>query len=165
MAITTAGRSMTLAVGLAAPMIVYGIVFNVALGLAARLAPALQVFFIAQPLNLTLGLAIFANGIGRDADRVRRRHGRVAARGVGSDRMADKDQKTHDPSAKRLEDARKKGDTPTAPEMRHGGDLCGDARGAGRRGRARLFSAGHDADAGYGAVPTISSSIPTERRA
>ena len=33
--------------------------------------------------------------------------------------MADKDQKTHDPSEKRLADARKKGDTPSAPEMRH----------------------------------------------
>ena len=33
--------------------------------------------------------------------------------------MADKDQKTHDPTAKRLSDAREKGDTPTAPEMRH----------------------------------------------
>jgi len=60
LAVRTAGRSLTLAVSLAAPMIVYGIVFNVALGLAARLAPAMQVFFIAQPLNLTLGLALFA---------------------------------------------------------------------------------------------------------
>jgi flagellar biosynthetic protein FlhB len=33
--------------------------------------------------------------------------------------MADKDQKTHDPSAKRLDDARRKGDVPGAPEMRH----------------------------------------------
>ncbi len=33
--------------------------------------------------------------------------------------MADKDQKTHDPSAKRLDDARRKGDVPSAPEMRH----------------------------------------------
>lgn len=33
--------------------------------------------------------------------------------------MADKDQKTHAPSSKRIDDARKKGDTPTAPEMRH----------------------------------------------
>jgi len=60
LAVRTAGRSLTLAVSLAAPMIVYGIVFNVALGLAARLAPAMQVFFVAQPLNLTLGLALFA---------------------------------------------------------------------------------------------------------
>ena len=33
--------------------------------------------------------------------------------------MADKDQKTHDPTEKRLADARRKGDTPSAPEMRH----------------------------------------------
>lgn len=33
--------------------------------------------------------------------------------------MAENDQKTHDPSGKRLDDARAKGDTPTAPEMRH----------------------------------------------
>ena len=45
---------------LAAPLIVFGIVFNVALGLASRLTPAIQVFFIAQPLNLMLGIGLFA---------------------------------------------------------------------------------------------------------
>jgi flagellar biosynthetic protein FliR len=60
LAIRTATRSLTLGVSLAAPMIVYGIVFNVALGLSARLAPAIQIFFIAQPLNLLFGLALFA---------------------------------------------------------------------------------------------------------
>jgi flagellar biosynthetic protein FliR len=39
-------------------------VFNIALGLAARLAPAIQVFFIAQPLNLMLGLSLFATLLG-----------------------------------------------------------------------------------------------------
>lgn len=33
--------------------------------------------------------------------------------------MADNDQKTQEPSAKRLEDARKRGDVPSAPELRH----------------------------------------------
>lgn len=33
--------------------------------------------------------------------------------------MADKDQKTHDPTSKRIEDARRKGDAPQAPEARH----------------------------------------------
>jgi len=33
--------------------------------------------------------------------------------------MADKDGRTHAPTPKRIEDARKKGDVPTAPEMRH----------------------------------------------
>jgi flagellar biosynthetic protein FliR len=64
LAVETAGRSLTLAVGLAAPMIVYGIVFNVALGLAARLAPAIQVFFVAQPINLILGLFLTATLLG-----------------------------------------------------------------------------------------------------
>ncbi|RZM08111.1 MAG: flagellar biosynthesis protein FlhB, partial [Sphingomonas sp.] len=32
---------------------------------------------------------------------------------------ADKDQKTHDPTEKRLSDARKKGDVAQAPELRH----------------------------------------------
>ena len=64
LAVTVATRSMALGVSLAAPLIVYGIVFNVALGLSARLAPAIQVFFIAQPLNLLLGIALFATVLG-----------------------------------------------------------------------------------------------------
>src|SRR3569623_1939370 len=58
LAIRTTTQSMALGVSLAAPLLVYGIVFNVALGLMARLAPSIQVFFIVQPLNLLLGLAI-----------------------------------------------------------------------------------------------------------
>jgi flagellar biosynthesis protein FliR len=50
--------AMALGLSLAAPLLVYGIVFNTALGLAARLAPQLQIFFIGQPLNILLGLAI-----------------------------------------------------------------------------------------------------------
>jgi flagellar biosynthetic protein FliR len=55
---------MALAVSLAAPLLVNGIVFNVALGFSARLAPTIQVFFIAQPLNLLLGLALFGTVAG-----------------------------------------------------------------------------------------------------
>ena len=64
LAIVTTGRSMELGFSLAAPLVVYGIVFNVALGLAARLAPTIQVFFIAQPLNILLGLSLFAAILG-----------------------------------------------------------------------------------------------------
>jgi flagellar biosynthetic protein FliR len=64
LAIRTVTHSMALAVSLAAPLIVYGIVFNAALGLMARLAPAIQVFFIAQPLNLLLGIALLATVFG-----------------------------------------------------------------------------------------------------
>lgn len=64
LAVGVTGRAMALTLSLAAPLIVYGIVFNVALGLTARMAPAIQVFFIAQPLNLLIGLGIFAATIG-----------------------------------------------------------------------------------------------------
>lgn len=64
LALTVVARATELGVSLAAPLIVYGIVFNVALGLSARLAPAIQVFFVAQPLNLLLGLALFATMLG-----------------------------------------------------------------------------------------------------
>ncbi len=60
----TVGKAMLLAVSLAAPFLLYGIVFNVGVGLAARLAPTLQVFFIVQPLNLLLGLALLAATVG-----------------------------------------------------------------------------------------------------
>ena len=64
LAVRVAGDAMTLGVSLAAPLIVYGIVFNVALGLAVRVAPSIQLFFIAQPLNLLLGLGIVASTAG-----------------------------------------------------------------------------------------------------
>lgn len=64
LAVEVTGQSMALALSLAAPLLVYGIVFNVALGLTARMAPAIQVFFIAQPLNIMLGIALFAIVIG-----------------------------------------------------------------------------------------------------
>ncbi|KTF70608.1 flagellar biosynthetic protein FliR [Sphingomonas sp. HT-1] len=64
LAVQAIERSMTLGISLAAPFLVYGIVFNVALGLAARVAPAIQVFFIAQPLNLLLGIALTITTIG-----------------------------------------------------------------------------------------------------
>ncbi len=58
LAVDAMAGSFALGLQLAAPFLVYGIVFNVGLGLMARLAPTLQVFFIAQPLNLLLGFAL-----------------------------------------------------------------------------------------------------------
>ena len=58
--------SQTFALGLqlAAPVMVFAIVFNVALGLVARIMPQFQVFFAATPLTLLLGLSVFALGLG-----------------------------------------------------------------------------------------------------
>jgi flagellar biosynthetic protein FliR len=64
LAVQVTSDSMRLALSLSAPLIVYGILFNVALGLAARVAPSIQIFFIAQPLNLLLGVALFASVVG-----------------------------------------------------------------------------------------------------
>lgn len=64
LAVTTVGRAMSLSVSLAAPLLIYGIIFNVALGFSARLAPTIQVFFIAQPLNILLGIALLAVVLG-----------------------------------------------------------------------------------------------------
>lgn len=64
LAVRVLGEATSLGVGLAAPLIIYGAVFNVGLGLAARVAPTIQVFFITQPLNLLLGLAVLAMVLG-----------------------------------------------------------------------------------------------------
>jgi flagellar biosynthetic protein FliR len=51
-------RSFLLAVQLAAPLIVLGLVFYLGLGLLARLMPQVQIFFVLQPLQIALGLLI-----------------------------------------------------------------------------------------------------------
>lgn len=61
LALMAVSQSMALALSLAAPMILYGVLFNLALGLAARMAPMIQVFFIVQPLNILLGLTLLAS--------------------------------------------------------------------------------------------------------
>lgn len=64
LAVRVLGHAMNLSVSLAAPLILYGAIFNLGLGLAARMAPAIQVFFITQPLNIMLGLALSAICVG-----------------------------------------------------------------------------------------------------
>lgn len=44
------------ALQLAAPLLAFGIIYNVALGLMSRLSPQIQVFFIALPLQVAGGL-------------------------------------------------------------------------------------------------------------
>jgi flagellar biosynthetic protein FliR len=52
--------SFRLAFEMAAPFIIIGLIFFVALGLIARMVPQLQVLFIAQPLQILGGLGLFA---------------------------------------------------------------------------------------------------------
>lgn len=47
-------------VAIAAPFIVFAFIFNLGLGLAARLTPQLQLFFIAMPVSVMLGVVALA---------------------------------------------------------------------------------------------------------
>ncbi|HVM79722.1 MAG TPA: flagellar biosynthetic protein FliR [Stellaceae bacterium] len=47
-------------VEIAAPFLVIGTIFYVAVGLVSRLAPQLQILFVVQPLQIVAGLAAFA---------------------------------------------------------------------------------------------------------
>lgn len=53
-------HSFQIAVQIAAPFFILGILFFVALGVLARLMPQVQVFFIALPIQVMGGLLIFA---------------------------------------------------------------------------------------------------------
>jgi flagellar biosynthetic protein FliR len=56
--VTAVGASFALAVRLAAPFLLAGVVWNVALAGLSRLAPQLQVFFLAAPAQLLGGLVL-----------------------------------------------------------------------------------------------------------
>lgn len=64
LAIQTVAKSFALGVQLAAPVIVFALVFNIATGLIGRLMPQFQVFFVASPLSVIFGLSIFALSLG-----------------------------------------------------------------------------------------------------
>jgi flagellar biosynthetic protein FliR len=60
----TVSRSFMLGLQLAAPVVVFSLVFNIATGLIGRVMPQFQIFFVATPLSLLLGLSIFALSLG-----------------------------------------------------------------------------------------------------
>ena len=62
--VKTVGQAFATGVQLAAPVMVFSLVFNAATGLVGRVMPQFQVFFAATPLNVLMGLAIFAVSLG-----------------------------------------------------------------------------------------------------
>ncbi|MBD1548060.1 flagellar biosynthetic protein FliR [Roseibium aggregatum] len=58
MATQTVADVFSVAVRMAAPFIVVGIVFYFGLGLLNKLMPQMQIFFIAMPVNIVIGLAL-----------------------------------------------------------------------------------------------------------
>ena len=59
-AVRTAGAMFALALRLAAPFVLAGIVWHVAIGLLARLVPRIQVYFVAMPGQILGGLILLA---------------------------------------------------------------------------------------------------------
>lgn len=64
LAIQTVSGSFALGLQLSAPVLVFSLVFNVAVGLVGRVMPQFQVFFVASPLMVLFGLSIFALSLG-----------------------------------------------------------------------------------------------------
>jgi flagellar biosynthesis protein FliR len=64
MAVRTMGGSFALGLQLAAPVVVFSLVFNIATGLVGRVMPQFQVFFVATPLIVLMGLSVFALSLG-----------------------------------------------------------------------------------------------------
>ena len=60
MAVETVSGAFVIGVQMAAPFIVFGLVFYLGIGILARLMPQLQVFFIAMPATISVGLILFA---------------------------------------------------------------------------------------------------------
>ena len=64
MAVRTVGDSFLLGVQLAAPVLVFSMIFNLASGLVGRVMPQFQIFFVTAPLSIILGLSVFALSLG-----------------------------------------------------------------------------------------------------
>lgn len=62
--ISETAAAFALGIQLAAPVIVFSLVFNVASGLVGRVMPQFQIFFAATPLSLLFGLSLFVLTLG-----------------------------------------------------------------------------------------------------
>ena len=64
LAIQTVSRSFALGLQLAAPIVAFSLIFNIATGLVGRVMPQFQIFFVASPLMVLAALSIFALSLG-----------------------------------------------------------------------------------------------------
>ena len=62
--ISTVSGAFRVGIQLAAPFLVFGILFNVGLGVLARLMPQLHVFFLGLPASIMIGFAILLALVG-----------------------------------------------------------------------------------------------------
>ena len=64
MAARTVSDAFALGVQLAAPVIVFSLILNIAAGLIGRMLPQFQIFFVAAPINILIGLSVLALSLG-----------------------------------------------------------------------------------------------------
>lgn len=64
LAVRTVAESFKLGLQLAAPVLVFSIVFNLATGLVGRVMPSFQIFFVTSPLSVILGLSLLGLSLG-----------------------------------------------------------------------------------------------------
>ena len=62
--ISAVANAFRLGIQIAAPVLVFSLVFNIAVGLVSRLIPQVQVFMVMMPLSVLLGVAVIALGLG-----------------------------------------------------------------------------------------------------
>jgi flagellar biosynthetic protein FliR len=62
--IDAVSNAFRLGIQIAAPVLVFSLIFNMSLGLVSRLIPQIQVFLIAMPLSVLLGVPVIALGLG-----------------------------------------------------------------------------------------------------
>jgi flagellar biosynthesis protein FliR len=64
LAVQTVAGSFKMGIQLSAPVAVFALIFNLAVGLIGRVMPQFQVYFVASPLMVLFGLSIFALSLG-----------------------------------------------------------------------------------------------------
>jgi flagellar biosynthetic protein FliR len=62
--LTIISSAFKIGVQLAAPFLVFGLLFNLGLGILARLMPQLQVFFLGLPISILIGFAMLFAFVG-----------------------------------------------------------------------------------------------------
>ncbi len=60
----TVSGAFRIGIQLSAPFLVFGLVFNIGVGVLSRLMPQMQVFFVALPLSILLGLMFLIVALG-----------------------------------------------------------------------------------------------------
>ena len=133
--------SFKLGIQVASPFIVVGTIFYLGLGLLARLMPQFQVFFIGLPLQILLGLTLLSvtlsAGILWFLDAFETSMLTFFEPVLDMSEDVGESQKTEEPTQRKLEQARQRGNVPTEPRTQHLGNadrrhdrLCGaDANG------------------------------------